>query len=46
MEEVRLEKRDAEFVDVIHTDGSAFLGALGIFTLLKSSIHIIGFIVV
>ena len=29
IEDVRLEKRDAEFVDIIHSDGSAFLGSLG-----------------
>jgi len=29
VEAVRLEPRDAEFVDIIHTDGSAFLNSLG-----------------
>lgn len=29
VEAVRLEQRDADFVDIIHTDGSAFLGSLG-----------------
>ncbi|KAF6028794.1 hypothetical protein EB796_012897 [Bugula neritina] len=29
VEAVRLEPRDVEFVDIIHTDGSAFLNSLG-----------------
>jgi len=29
VEDIRLERRDAEFVDIIHSDGSAFLGSLG-----------------
>ena len=31
-EVTRLEPRDAEFVDVIHSDGSAFLNSLGMST--------------
>jgi len=36
VEAVRLESRDADFVDVIHSDGSKFLGSLGKFLLLSS----------